>query len=40
MFGLAPLLGSDVVTVTLAAASLYFLATWLGKLAITAKVAA
>ena len=40
MFGLAPLLGGDVVTATLAAASLYFLATWIGKLAITAKVAA
>ncbi len=40
MFGLAPLLGGDVVTATLAAASLYFLATWIGKLAITAKVEA
>ena len=40
MFGLSPLLGGDVVTATLAVAALYFLATWIGKLAITAKVAA
>jgi hypothetical protein len=40
MFGLAPLLGGDVVTATLAVASLYFLATWVGKLAITGKVEA
>jgi hypothetical protein len=40
MFGLSPLLGGAAVTATLVAASLYFLATWIGKLAIVARVEA
>ncbi len=40
MFGLSPLLGGVAVTATLVAASLYFLATWIGKLAIVARVEA